>query len=211
MLDVAVRTQTLGTESVVTSLEELVRATSDPALQTITVAQHLSDVPEIHLSSNKILRGRPDRVSVLKFVPAVHGVCLSSENVLARLVLLTSPDRFVIWNEECVSNLGTLTFRSIRTVGRVRLLACGAVRGGRVEIEGLDIVAADARSDNDRPHEHGVDVLQGAFTLWNMQSDSNVTITANLVGLSAGRFGSPVLGGGIFVSGAGEAGGQLSV
>jgi hypothetical protein len=211
MLDVPTLTQTIGTESVVTSLEELVTASSDPAVQTITVAQDLSDVPEIHLSCNKTLRGRPDGASVLKFAAGVHGVCLASDNVLANLVLLTSPDRFAIWNAECVSTLGTLTLRSISTVGRVRLLACGAVRGGHVEIEGLDIIAADARSGKERPHEYGVDVLQGAFTLWNMQSDSNVKITANLVGLSAGRLGSPVLGGGIFVSGAGETGGQLAV
>jgi hypothetical protein len=211
MLDVLTRTHTAGTESVATSVEELVRATSDPAVQTITIAQDLSDVPEIHLPSNKTLRGRSDRASVLKFAAGSHGVCLSSDNVLANLALLTAPDRFAIWNEECISNLGTLSIRSTSTIGRVRLLACGAVRGGHVEIEGLDIVAADARSDKERPHEYGVNVLQGAFTLWNMQADSKVKITANLVGLSAGRLGSPVLGGGIFVSGAGDTGGQLAV
>jgi hypothetical protein len=211
MHTVPAATPTLGKEFVVTSVEELVRAVSDPAVQTITIEQDLSDVPEIHLSSNKILRGRSDRVSVLKFAPGVSGVCLNSDNVLAGLVLLTSPDRFAIWNEDSVLNLGTLTLQSISAVGRVCLLARGAVCGGHVEVDGLDIIAADARSGKERPHEYGVDVLQGAFTLWNMQPDSNVEITANLVGLSAGRFGSPVLGGGIFISGAGETGGKLSV
>jgi hypothetical protein len=211
MLSVPMLTQTLGTESVVTSLEQLVAATSDPAVQTITIAQDLFDVPEIHLSSNKMLRGRPERSPILQFAAGADGVCLTSDNTLADLVLVTSPDHFAIRNDERVSNLGTLTLRSISAVGRVRLLATGSVRGGHVEIEGLDVVAADARSGEERPHEYGVDVLQGAFTLWNMQSDSNVKITANLVGLTAGRLGSPVLGGGIFVSGAGETGGQLAV
>jgi hypothetical protein len=210
MLDAATF-YSIGAESAVASVQALIQAISDPTVQTITITQDLSDVPEIHLSSNKTLRGRPDRASVLKFAQGVHGVCLTSDNVLANLVLLTSPDHFAIWNDERASNLGTLTLRSITAVGRVRLLARDAVRGGHVEIEGLDIVAADTRSASERPHEYGVDVLQGAFTLWNMQSDSNVKITANLVGLSAGRLGSPVLGGGIFVSGAGETGGQLSV
>jgi hypothetical protein len=211
VLSIPTLIQTLGTESVVSSLEQLVAATSDPAVQTITVAQDLFDVPEIQLSPNKTLRGRPDHPSVLKFAAGAHGVCLTSDNVLADLVLFTSPDHFAIRNDEHVSNLGTLTLRSISTVGRVRFLATGSVRGGHVEIEGLDVIDADARSDKERPHEYGVDVLQGAFTLWNMQSDPNVKITANLVGLSAGRLGSPVLGGGIFVSGAGETGGQLAV
>jgi hypothetical protein len=210
MLDVAAFNWIDG-ESSVASLEALMQAIADPTVKMITVARDLSDVPEIHLPPNKTLRGRPDRTTVLRFAAGVHGVCLTSGNQLANLVLLTAPDRCAIWNDESVSNLGRLTLRSISTVGCVRFLARGAVRGGHVEIEDLDIIAANTRSGKERPHEYGVDVLQGAFTLWNMQSDSSVKITANLVGLSAGRLGSPVLGGGIFVSGAGETGGQLSV
>jgi len=207
----AAKVNSIGGESAVDSVEALIRGISDPTVQMITIARDLFDVPEIHLPPNKTLRGRPDRASVLKFAAGVNGVCLRSGNVLADLVLVTAPDRYAIWNDESVSNLGTVTLGSVSTVGRVRLLARSAVRGGHVEIEGLDIVAADARSGKERPHEYGVEVQQAAFTLWNMQSDSSVKITANLVGLSAGRLGSPVLGGGVFVSGAGETGGQLSV
>jgi hypothetical protein len=60
------------------------------------------------------------------------------------------------------------------------------------------------------PHGYGVYVLQGAFTLWNMQSDDNVVISADLPGLSAGRNSAPVLDSGIFVSGPGDKGGGLS-
>lgn len=61
----------------------------------------------------------------------------------------------------------------------------------------------------DRPAGYGVEVLQGAFTLWNQRTDGAVVITTDLTGLSAGRDGAPVLGGGIFVSGAGDVGGRL--
>jgi hypothetical protein len=200
-----------GRESAVDSVEALIRGISDPTVQTITIARDLFDVPEINLPRNKKLRGRPEHATLLQFAAGVDGVCLTSGNGVANLVLITTPDRCAIWNDESVSNLGTLTLRSVSTVGCVRLLARGAVRSGHVEVEGLDILAADARSGKERPQEYGVDVQQGAFTLWNMQSDSSVKITGNLVGLSAGRLGSPVLGGGIFVGGAGETGGQLSV
>ena len=53
--------------------------------------------------------------------------------------------------------------------------------------------------------------MQGAFTLWNQQTDSNVTITAHLTGLKAGSEENPVQGCGIFVSGAGDVGGRLVV
>ena len=63
--------------------------------------------------------------------------------------------------------------------------------------------------EQDRPHEYGMSVLQGAFTLWNMQTNDSVVVSAHLKGLSAGRPSAPVLGSGIFVSGAGFTGGRL--
>jgi hypothetical protein len=133
------------------------------------------------------------------------------DNAVANLNLVVSPERLAIWNDESVSSLGTLLLHSVSTIGRVRIVARGAVLGGHVEVDGLDIVAADAHSEEDRPHRYGVYVLQGAFTLWNMQDDPEVLITANLVGLSAGRLSAPVYGSGIFVSGAGDRGGRLAV
>jgi hypothetical protein len=196
--------------NVVNSVQDLIKATSDPAVQTITIAQDLNTVPEIRLSPRTTLRGHRDRTPVLRFAEG-NGVCLTSDNRVENLALLVSPDRLAIWNDESVASLGTLTLRSISTIGRVRLLARGAIRSGHVEVKGLDIVAADARFEKEKPHEYGVQVVQGAFTLWNMQSDPNAVITSNLAGLSAGRIGAPVLGCGIFVSGAGETGGRLRV
>ncbi len=76
-------------------------------------------------------------------------------------------------------------------------MARDKVRGGHVDVNGLDIIAADARGEKERPHGYGVYVLHGAFTLWNMQSDDSVVVSADLVGLSAGRDGAPVRGSGI--------------
>jgi hypothetical protein len=200
-----------GQELVVNSLEQLIEATSNPAVQRITVAQDLTRVPQIHLSSGKILRGQTGRTPVLQFAEGAHGLCLTRDNVVANLSVVVSPERLAIWNEESVSSLGTLLLQSVSTIGRVRIVARGAVRGGHVEVDGLDIVAANACSETERPHHYGVYVMQGAFTLWNMQDDPDIMVTANLVGLSAGRSSAPVYGSGIFVSGAGDQGGRLAV
>ena len=61
------------------------------------------------------------------------------------------------------------------------------------------------------PEGYGVQVVPGAFTLWNRQPDPAITITADLVGLSAGSAGAPVRGSGIFVGGADFHGGRLLV
>ncbi len=200
-----------GKDVVVNSLKQLIEGTSDPAVQTITVAQDVTGVPQIHLSPGKILRGQAGSTPVLRFAHDTHGVCLTRDNVVANLNLVASPERLAIWNDESVSSLGTLLLHSVTTIGRVRIVARGAVRRGHVEIDGLDIVAADASAEKERPQQYGVYVMQGAFTLWNMQEDPNVFVTANLVRLSAGRLGAPVYGSGIFVSGAAEQGGRLEV
>ena len=85
------------------------------------------------------------------------------------------------------------------------------MRAGHVKVDGLDIVAADARGETERPHGYGVCVLHGAFTLWNMQAADDVAISADIVGISAGRDGAPVRGGGIFVGGAGDTGDRVLV
>ncbi len=105
--------------------------------------------------------------------------------------------------------LGGSYWRNLCTTGVVQLLARDEVSGGHVEVENIDIVAADARGCEERPKGYGVDVIPGAFTLWNQQANTEITITADLAGLSAGRAGAPVRGSGIFVSGAGGTGGRL--
>lgn len=110
-----------------------------------------------------------------------------------------------------VSSLGRIQLRGVTTHGRVQILARDKVRGGHVEVNGLDIVVADARTESERPHGYGVYVLHGAFTLWNMQRNEDVALSADLAGLSAGREGAPVRGSGIFVGGAGDDGGRLIV
>jgi hypothetical protein len=200
-----------GNKQSVSSVRELLAANNDPAVQAIIVSQDLSNVPTICLMPGKSLLGLANDRPALQFASETDGICLSTDNTVMDLALIAASDRRAIWNDESVNSFGRLTLRRVNTAGRVRILARGNIRSGHVVVEGLDIASADARAEKDRPHEYGVDVLQGAFTLWNMQADPDVVITADLIDLSAGRFGAPVLGSGIFVSGAGETGGRLEL
>lgn len=102
--------------------------------------------------------------------------------------------------------MGTLRLTGVTVVGQVQLLPTA----GHVEVDGLDIVAADVRDRADRPDLLGVAVLQGAFTLWNRATGG--TVTADLRGIAAGRDGAPVRGTGVFVAGAArDGGGRLEV
>lgn len=201
----AVAERTVGTR------EELLDATSDSTVAVITIANDLSELPAVRLTPGVQLRGAANLKPVLRFVPGINGICVTSDNLIADLVLLASVERCAILNEESVTTLGTMEIRRVNTTGRVSILARGNIRRGHVIVEGLDIISADSTGLTDKPHEYGVDVLQGAFTLWNMQSDKEVVVTADVLYVSAGRLNAPVLGSGIFVSGAGESGGRLEI
>jgi hypothetical protein len=156
------------------------------------------------------LRGAADD-SMVAFVPCSDGVRLSADNSVQSLRLEASPEKRAIFNDTTVASLGRIELHGVTVNGCVQLLVRDAVRSGHVHVNGLDIIAADSRAQTERPHGYGVSVVPGAFTLWNLQPDNDAAISADLVGISAGRSGAPVRGSGVFVGGSGGTGGRLNL
>ena len=197
-------------ECVVATPSELVSATGDREVRKIKVSGSVLDAPSIRLSPGQALSGEGDSAEI-RFAEGVDGLQLTTDNEVRNIRLSASPDRRSVFNDTSAETLGHLTLTAVTATGQVQILARDKVRNGHIKIKGLDIIAADARAQTDRPHGYGVYVIQGALTLWNMQADESVVITADVMGLSAGRIGAPVLGSGVFVSGAGDRGGRLLV
>jgi hypothetical protein len=197
-------------ERLVTTVEALVAACRDDSVHRIAVSGNLVNVPSIDLSPGQSLRGADEHASVT-FADGTDGLRLSSDNRIHNIRLIASPDKRAIFNDTTVASLGRIELLGVTTIGCVQLLARDNVRGGHVVVDGLDIIRADARSVPERPHGYGVYVINGVFTLWNMQQDTSIVLSADLVGLSAGREGAPVRGSGIFVSGGGDKAGRLNV
>ena len=189
---------------------ELLAAAADRSARRIVVTADLSDLPPFRLLPGQSLTAASPNLT-LGFGAGQDGLQLSADNQVEGLELRTDPDRRALFNDAGVEGLGRLVLRNLRVTGVVQILARDRINSGHVEVENLDIVQADARGYSERPKGYGVEVIPGAFTLWNQQADRAVTITADLTGLAAGRAGAPVRGSGIFVSGAGDAGGRLVV
>jgi hypothetical protein len=167
-------------------------------------------VPTLRLQPGQMLVGANEKSSI-HFAAGQDGLQLMANNRVENLQLVADPDRRAIFNDTSVAGLGRLLLRRLKVTGVVQILARDKVRSGHVDAHDIDIAAADARAYDVRPKGYGVEVIPGAFTLWNQQTDAAVAITADLTGLSAGRAGAPVRGSGIFVSGAGDVGGRLNV
>lgn len=173
-------------EKVVTSAETLVAAVADSGIEQIVVSGRLTDVPLIRLAPGQSLGGA-DESAAISFRAADDGVQLSTDNSVRNIQLNASPEKRAICNDATVPTLGRIELRGLTTTGRVQILVRDELRAGHVEVDGLDILAADERAETERPHGYGVYVLHGAFTLWNMQAADGVVISADIVGISAGR------------------------
>jgi hypothetical protein len=170
--------------TVVASAGELLDALA--TADDIEVDGSLSGMPAITLRPGTRLRGGTFRFGA-------KGIRLTSDNQLEDVTVIVPDSEVAIGTS--AEDLGHLTLRNVRTRGQV-LLTPGH---GHVEVDGLTVASADLRGREERPHGFGVDVLQGAFTLWN-RSDA-AGLTATLAGISAGAAGIPVRGSGVFVAG----------
>lgn len=206
----SVSTPTSRNLDTVTTVDQLASAAGRSDVPRILVRGHLTDAPSFRLAPGVVLEGEDDNASIA-FIKGSDGLQLTSDNEVRGMALHASADRRAIFNDTSVASLGRIGIFGVKATGQVQILARDAVLSGHVEVEGLDIIAADARAQADRPNGYGVFVLQGAFTLWNMQQDKTCIVSARLVGLSAGRPGAPVRGSGIFVSGGGDAASRLIV
>jgi hypothetical protein len=203
---VSVRRSPADQPLTVNTVEGLLQAAQNPNTSPIVIQGFLADVPGFRLFPHQSIRGSSPELSGLKFRPSTDGLELTSDNSISSLMLVTAPDHCAIWNDDSVEDMGLLHLGQLKTVGRVRILARNKIRAGHVDVRDLDIIAADSRAATERPKGFGVFVSQGAFTLWNLQPNPDVKITADVAGVSAGSADAPVRGSGIFVGGYGDGG-----
>jgi hypothetical protein len=186
----------MGEWCVVKTASELAAAVNAGA-QAIEVEGTVRGMPMVTLAPGVRLRG-----GTLEF--GAKGLRLTRDNEIEDVTIHTADHEVAILNDTSVADLGTLSLRRVQTTGQVFLVARDAVRAGHIKVEGLTIVSADVRGRVERPHGFGVEALQGAFTLWNLQSDPQVAITAELLDIAAGAPDRPVRGSGVFIGGHGN-------
>ncbi len=142
----------------VSTASQIVAAAGDATIQTIILSGQVSDVSTLRLAPGQSLEGADDTATIT-FADGADGIQLTSDNRLRNLRLHVAPERRAIFNDTSVETLGHLTLSALTTTGRVQLLARDGVRSGQVTVNGLDIQAADARDEPERPHGYGVYVL----------------------------------------------------
>ncbi len=194
----------------VTSLTELMSALSSEGPRTIELTTSVACPHSITLPPGFSLVGADKDRSVLSFVNG-DGIGLTANNRVSNLTVIATPAVRAIYTQAGIIDMGTLTLGNLTVTGQVSIITRTGTDQLRLVVDGLHIAACDARRYSEQPQKYGVNVYQGALTVYNFNGDANSRISASLSNISAGARNAPVLGSGIFVSGFGDQGGQVAL
>ncbi len=192
----------------VKNFQDLQKALSEGERE-IVLENAIAANSSIRLAKGQSIRGAGEN-TFLSFING-DGLALAGENSVKNLTIQTSTDSQAIFLDASDDDLGEISLENLTITGNAQFLMRAGSENLKISAKNIDIVAADARKFPERPMKYGVNVYQGAFTIYNFNPSESSLIEANLENISVGRENSPVIGSGIFISGFGDEGGKVEI
>ena len=194
----------------ISSLIELMQALGAGTPQELEIQSSIVCPYSITLPKGTKLSGADKETCILSFNNG-DGVALTADNSISNLTVLASPAFRAIYFQTGLEDMGKISLDNLSVSGQVSLIVRLGTKALRIEADQIDITAADARRYSEQPQKYGVNVMQGAFTLYNFNGDPDSRISATLTNITAGRKNAPVFGSGIFISGFSDNGGFIDL
>lgn len=166
----------------------------------IHVSGRITNLPPISLAPGQAIHGT-DGEAMLVFDE--DGIGLSADNGLERLAIVAPSHCRAIRLSSHDGDRGTLTLERLICNGQVQLRFGDETSAADVAIRKVSIAGADASAQQERPHANGVDVLQGAMTIWN-RSSQPTTVRVMMDDVEIGSPDHRVIGTGLFIAGNGD-------
>ncbi|WP_316751135.1 hypothetical protein [Pedobacter gandavensis] len=192
----------------INSFEELVAALDQDNPLNLEIQTSILCPYAIVLPIGFSLTGLDSARSILSFSNS-DGICLTANNEVSNLNIQTTPGNRAIYLLSHHADLGTFTLRNLTITGQVQILTRAGSLKTKLIADNIDIVSCDSRRYSEQPQKYGVNVYQGAFTVYNYNSNPDSVIQARLTNISLGRKGAPVIGTGLFIGGFGDNGGWV--
>jgi hypothetical protein len=139
------------------------------------------------------------------------GIGLTADNRVEHLTVMTTPAARAIYTETGLFDMGSITLGDLAVTGQVSIIVRGGTSKLNLVVDKLHIAACDCRCYSEQPQKYGVNVYQGALSVYNFNGDPDSNIHASLTNITAGSRNAPVIGSGIFVSGFGDNGGWVQL
>lgn len=139
------------------------------------------------------------------------GIGVTVENQVKDLIIQVPSQQKAIFNVGHVENLGHFEFINLTLGGQFSFIMRQGCQTADLNLDYVHIVSADTRGFLEQPQKYGVNVLQGALTVYNFNSNVDSLITLTATNISIGQSNNPVTGSGIFVAGFGDHGGRVEI
>ena len=194
----------------VASLVELMSALSGAEPCVLELQTSLACPHSITLPPGVSLIGADKDRCILSFGNG-DGIGLTANNRVANLTVIAAPAARAIYTQAGIADMGALTLDNLAVTGQVSIITHAGTDKLKLVVDGLHIAACDARRYSEQPQKYGVNVYQGALTVYNFNGSANSRIKASLSNISIGAKNAPVLGSGIFVSGFGDESGLVEL
>ncbi|MGT2932600.1 hypothetical protein [Streptococcus catagoni] len=196
------------------STNELIKALSEN-VELIQISRNMTLASPISLPKGTSIEGIPQEDGTIPSLFFSHsdGIILQGQNTIRNLSIVAMQDKkgIMISPQQLESNWGKISLSNLEVDGQVSLIFRNPTLTADVTVENIHINSSDTRTYLEQPQKYGVNVLQGAFTLYNFNPDRDSLITASISGLTIGSQGHPVIGSGVFISGFNDEGGQVHV
>lgn len=179
----------------------------------ITITRSILCNYSLLLPQGVTLNGKPQENGELPLLSFQHsdGVGISANNTITNLNIDVPTNHKAIFNTTVQQDLGTFTLENLLVKGQVSIITRVGVEKTNIVINNVDIHSADARHYLEQPQKYGVNVLQGALTIYNINPNIDSLVSASITNLSIGRKNAPVSGCGVFISGFGAVGGKTMI
>ena len=107
--------------------------------------------------------------------------------------------------------MGNIVLENLTITGQVSIISRQGTDKINLIASNIHITSCDSRHYSEQPQKYGVNVYQGALTVYNFNSYENSRIDCKLTNISMGFKNAPVIGSGIFVCGFGDEGGKVNL
>jgi hypothetical protein len=196
--------------SPIESLVDLAKALAQPEPCNLQLQTSVLSPYSIVLPPGFLLTGRDKDSCILSFSNG-DGVGLTANNRLENLTIMATPAARAIYTQTGLPDMGGITLNDLSVTGQVSIIARGGTKNLTLTVDTLHVAACDCRRYSEQPQKYGVNVYQGALTVYNFNGDANSTIRASLTDVTAGSRNAPVIGSGVFVSGFSDNGGWVEL
>ena len=194
----------------VATLGELMAALAGNGARAIELATSIACPHSITLPPGCSLTGTDKDRCVLSFCNG-DGIGLTADNRVSGITVIATPAARAIYTQAGLPGMGRIVLEDLVVTGQVSIIMRTGTNTLDLAVDGLHIAACDSRRYSEQPQKYGVNVYQGALTVYNFNGDANARIKASLKNVSIGARNAPVLGSGIFVSGFGDENGSVDL